>query len=172
MRVFARTPTPVWGLLLLLATLSGLGLGFRSALREHDRLKRLQAQHQALRSLAATAANNSAELESFAGGALPELSELLAAYLPTYNASSETASADTSFGYRLRTASVRLEEVPWTEIRRLIETAESQQPPWRLTRIELRAGLDGLAGELHFQGLDKQTPQQERLPQTNQTPRR
>jgi len=150
-----RLPTPVWGLFLLLATLGGLGFSALRMRREQDRLNRLQMQHQALLGLHASSAGTKAELEAFAGGSLTDLAELLAAYLPGLDVESEAGITGDFAGFRLRSGGVRVREVPWEQLSRFVLIAETQSPPWRLTRIELRAGLAGLEGELTFQGLER-----------------
>ena len=157
MSVWRSVRPGVWGalafaLLLLLLGLNGLGLR-----QERTRLSRLREQERSLRMLAERVETEQAWLSRQLPRKLDDPAVLLELYAEGARMGIRVQESEPlSETFRLRRVILEADGVAWEAMTRLLDAFELQSPPWRLQRIELRSGLNGLEGTLHFEGLEQE----------------
>ncbi|MCC5848407.1 MAG: hypothetical protein JJU29_09950 [Verrucomicrobia bacterium] len=145
-----------WGLLYLSLVALGLGLGWQKFRGERDLWARAQSRKAAVIDKVREAEAERAEMTRTLDRAAPDLDEVLRAYPPSsdWTLEAETQS-DLALGIRRREQVVRFDDWGWEDVRRLVERTATQNPPWRLVEVDLRAGVDGLEGFMRMEALDK-----------------
>ncbi len=98
-------------------------------------------------------------LEQAVNRPAPAVADMVAAYLPGIKAEvSEPRVTPLPHGFRHQGVDLNLHGTAWPLLRVFLENAEAQRPPWRVTSLDLRAGLDQLEGALRLESLDKAAP--------------
>lgn len=158
MRTREKQQAVLAGILLMFCILAGFGTATLRIRRDTERLRRLRSQRTELESLRQRISREREWLQTLAPpGSSVSLEELSRIYLETgvdevRERSEAWLEGDTAVS--LRIAEMDLNGLGWEPLRRFIEIAETQTPPWRLTNVNLRAGLEGLEGKLVWESLE------------------
>ena len=162
MNAFRQVRPATWGLLYLSLVILGLGLGWQKFRAERALWARAQSRKTAVTEKVRDAEAERAEMTRTLNRPAPDLDEVLRAYPPGSDWTlDEETREDLALGIRRREQVVRFDAWGWEDVRRLVERAGTQNPPWRLVEVDLRAGMEGLEGFMRMVALDKpvETPE-------------
>lgn len=156
MNVFTRVRPAAWGMLYVSLICLGLGLGLHRYRTERALLIRTRARLAGVAQRIDEAEQGQALLAQRFHRPAAGLAEVLEAYPPRGNweVVAETVT-ELPMAYRHREERIQFSEWGWEDVRRLVSRAAEQSPPWRLTALEISAGLEGLEGVLTLEALDK-----------------
>lgn len=153
----ARLRSQLLGAGLLGLLVLGMGAGGLRLWQAREVTRRLAAQLAGVQGVAAQAAAEEARLQEAVARKAPDLAEMLEVFFPEWEAAVSVEARPLGVsGLRHVRAQMTVAGVVWADLRRLIELAESQTPPWRLTGVALEAGLEGLAGELSWEAVERE----------------
>ena len=149
----------IWAALVLSLILLAGTLVIRSLRRETDLWRRTAAQSEDVRVMFHRVESERSALDAAIQRAAPSVSEMAAAYLPGADLGKDAAVVEElPHGFRHQSVSLTFRSLSWNALRGFLEKAETQTPPWRVTRLDIRAGLRDLDGSLRLEALDKAEP--------------
>lgn len=155
MKALQQVRPAAWGLLGFAGLALLLGLGGQGLRTERERLTRVLTQERALRADLEAVRREQEWLDRRLTRPLDDPQILLDMYAPGSRAVvRSTDPVPLSDRYRSRQTVLELDGLSWDTVHTVIEAFEAQNPPWRLTGIDLRSGLAGLEGRLTFDGLE------------------
>jgi hypothetical protein len=155
MNALRRVRPRAWGALGLSGLLLIIGLGGHGLRQDRERLTRVLRLERELREMVEGVRSEQAWLDRQLIRPLDDPRTLLDTYAPGERIRIATQTSESLSGtVRLRRAELRIEGVSWEKLHEVIHAFETQTPPWRMGRFEVKSTLTGLEGEVVFEGLE------------------